>query len=92
MATPRLAESGSRRLPDSPSFSFIHSKADSPARRVGEDPISAKTPENPPHCHVPLNYARALMVSSTSEKFFFVLIAVRQHDFARQMLHLNTLS
>ncbi len=29
------------------------------ARRVVlenyEDPISAKTPENPPHCHVPLN-------------------------------------
>ncbi len=114
MATPRLAELGSRRLSDSPSFSFKHSKADSPTRRVGEsltprltesesqripdspsrrvtdsptrwvgesffdyeylreleaksgtarkvvwgiheDPISAKTPENPPHCHVPLS-------------------------------------
>ncbi len=36
LATPRLAESGSRRLSDSPSFSFKHSKADSPTRRVGE--------------------------------------------------------
>ncbi len=36
MATPRLAESGSRRLSDSPSFSFKHSNADSPTRRVGE--------------------------------------------------------
>jgi hypothetical protein len=23
--------------------------------RIYEEPISAKTPENPPHCHVPLN-------------------------------------
>ena len=36
MVTPRLAESGSRQLSDSPSFSFKHSKADSPTRRVGE--------------------------------------------------------
>jgi hypothetical protein len=36
LATPRLAESGSRRISDSPSFSFKHSKADSPTRRVGE--------------------------------------------------------
>ncbi len=36
LATPRLAESGRRRLPDSPSFSFKHSKADSPTRRVCE--------------------------------------------------------
>ncbi len=81
-STPRLAESGSHRLSDSPRFSFKHSKVDSPTRRVGEsffdyeyrrefeaksgtalkavygiyeDPISAKTPENPPHCHVPLS-------------------------------------
>ncbi len=36
IATPRLAESWSRRLSESPSFSFIHSKADSPTRRVGQ--------------------------------------------------------
>jgi hypothetical protein len=38
--TPRLAESGSR-------FSITNISANS-------KPISAKTPENPPHCHVPL--------------------------------------
>ena len=36
LATPRLAESGSRRLSDSPCFSFKHSKADPLTRRVGE--------------------------------------------------------
>ncbi len=40
LATPRLAESGSRRLSDLPSFSFKHSKADSPTRRVGESSTS----------------------------------------------------
>ncbi len=36
IATPRLAESGSRRLSDSLNFLLKHSKADSPTRRVGE--------------------------------------------------------
>ncbi len=43
LATPRLAESGSRRLSDSPSFSFKHSKADSPTRRA----VSRRLPDSP---------------------------------------------
>ncbi len=43
LATPRLAESGSRRLSDSPSFSFKHSKADSPTRRFSITNISANS-------------------------------------------------
>jgi hypothetical protein len=38
-----------KRLPDSPSRGVD----DSPNRTYAEQ-ISAKTPENPPHCHVPL--------------------------------------
>ena len=59
--TPRLGESVSRRLPDS-FFDFENLREfeakSGTARKVVEgiyeDPISAKTPENPPHCHVPL--------------------------------------
>jgi hypothetical protein len=64
-STPRLAESESQRLPDSPSRRVGESFFDyeylrefeaksRTARKIYEDPISAKTPENPPHCHVPL--------------------------------------
>ncbi len=52
--TPQLAESGSRRLSESPSFSFKHSKADSPTPRVSESSTprlaeleSRRLPESP---------------------------------------------
>jgi hypothetical protein len=65
----RLGETVSCRLPDSPSrrvseFDYeylLEFEAKSgTARKVVwwmyEDPISAKTPKNPPHCHVPLKF------------------------------------
>jgi hypothetical protein len=90
MATPRLAESRSRRISDSPSFrlnsqrltlrlgeSFFDYEylreleakigtARKVVKGIYEEPISAKTPENPPHCHVPLNKKMY-----TKKNFFF---------------------
>ncbi len=59
MATPRLAESGSWRLSDSPSFSFKHSEAASPTWRVGESSTprlaeseSQRLPNSPLEVHM----------------------------------------
>ena len=39
---------------------------------IYEDPISAKTPDNPPHCHVPLTYS---MPWPTALKIFLAMSA-----------------
>ncbi len=78
LTTPRLAKSGSRWLPDSASWrvSFwlwisprIWSKIWNGSKGSVRDSWgagnSAKTPENPPHCHVPLNVQYSWQTSST---------------------------
>jgi hypothetical protein len=69
LATPRLAESRSRRLFDSMSFSFKHSKADSLTRRVGESSTlrlaeskSQRLPDSP-NCSVPESGSRFLITN-----------------------------
>ncbi len=76
--TPRLAKSGSRWLPDSASrkvsfWLWISPRIWSQIRNGSKGSVrdswgagnSAKTPENPPHCHVPLNVLYSWQTSST---------------------------
>ncbi len=84
----RLSDSPSRGVSDSPisrvgesSFFYYEYLREFEAKSgtarkvvwgIYEDPISAKTPDNPPHCHVPLTYS---MPWPTALKIFLAMSA-----------------
>ncbi len=67
MPTGNLVDSTTRRVEESFFFyEYLHEfeakigKARKVAQGIYEDPVSAKTPENPPRCHVPLNLMKKI--------------------------------